>query len=296
MTKSYMNIPRGALVLEVGSGNNPNPRSDILVDRYPFHNGQRAGGFRIVVDRPLIAADGYSLPFKDKAFDYVICSHTLEHMEDPKKFVKEIMRVAKAGYIEVPSDVSERIFGWDFHLWYCRLVGKTLVLCKKKEGERLGGFFHRLIADTIWFRRFFEEHEGKFYIKYEWKQNIALRMDTKEPLKADIDALDHAAWQVLKQAKPNPLPDAVFYLAWMKRRIVRKAIKMARIFLWDTQRILLKEKIIERMMGLVVCPICTSDKLVRSGDTISCKKCDTGFPVVGAIPIMLSPAERKRGY
>ncbi len=87
-----MNIHPSDLVLEVGSGNNPNPRSDILVDRYLYDNGQRAGGFRIVVDRPFIIADGYKLPFKDKTFDYVICSHILEHMEDPEKFIAALRK------------------------------------------------------------------------------------------------------------------------------------------------------------------------------------------------------------
>ena len=39
-----MNIRATDLVLEIGSGNNPNPRSDILCDRYIHDNNQRAGG------------------------------------------------------------------------------------------------------------------------------------------------------------------------------------------------------------------------------------------------------------
>ena len=80
-----MNIRATDLVLEIGSGNNPNPRSDILCDRYIHDNNQRAGEFAAVIDRPLVVADGYRLPFKDKTFDYVICSHILEHMEGPAK-------------------------------------------------------------------------------------------------------------------------------------------------------------------------------------------------------------------
>ena len=37
----------------------------------------------------------YNLPFKDKQFNYVISSHTIEHIEDPVKFYNELKRVSK---------------------------------------------------------------------------------------------------------------------------------------------------------------------------------------------------------
>ena len=43
------------------------------------------------------------------------------------------MRVGNAGYIEVPSALSERVFGWDFHLWYCEKDGNRLVLRKSRK-------------------------------------------------------------------------------------------------------------------------------------------------------------------
>ena len=291
-----MNIKPRDIVLEVGSGNNPNPRSDILVDRYPFDNGQRAGGFRIVVDRPMVVADGYRLPFKDKTFDYVICSHILEHMEDPKGFLMEVARVAKAGYIEVPSAVSERVFGWNFHHWYCEKKGNTLVLQRKKEGEQFDGFFHRLIADQIWFRRFFEEHEGMFYVRYEWRDRPLIRVDDREPSKTALDTLDKMAWSLLKRAKPQGIEDSMFYISWMKRRIIRKVKKITRLFFWSIQRVPLNGNIVERIVACLTCPICGSGKLVRSNGKITCGKCTAVFPIVGVIPVMLTPVEQKKGY
>ncbi len=283
-----MNIAPSDLVLEVGSGNNPNPRSNILVDRYLYDNGQRAGGFRIVVDRPLIVADGYRLPFKDKSFDYVICSHILEHMKDPKKFIAEIVRVGKAGYIEVPSDISERIFGWNFHLWYCSFNGKTLTLRKKTEGERFDGFFHRLMARQIWFRRFFEEHEDAWYIKYEWKNRIRLVVGRRVPNNVFLKKRDDEAWKLLQQAETNLIDDRIFYLKWIKRRLLRKIKKMLRKILWELK--------VNPIVPLLVCPMCVSDRLINNHGTLICKRCNNSFPLVGSIPIMLSPAERKKGY
>jgi len=291
-----MNIKPKDLVLEVGSGNNPNPRSDILVDRYPFDNGQRAGGFRIVIDRPLVVADGYKLPFADKIFDYVICSHILEHMKDPMKFIAEIMRVGKAGYIEVPSDLSERIFGWNFHLWYCRLYKGRLELKKKKEGEQFGGFFHRLIARQIWFRRFFEEHEEKFYVKYEWNNKVKLSVSRVMPAKKFLDRLDSEAWKLLAQAKQDVSKDIIFYFFWMKRRGERKIKKIIRRLLWTMKKIIGAHHIVESFFSLFSCPMCSSDNFLRIGNNITCNNCHTTFPLVDVIPVMLAPKERKRGW
>lgn len=49
----------------------------------------------------LKVADGLSLPFPDASFDYVLCNKTLHHMgdQDSVQMVREIVRVAKRGYI-----------------------------------------------------------------------------------------------------------------------------------------------------------------------------------------------------
>lgn len=49
----------------------------------------------------LLVADGLNLPFPDRSFDVVLCSKTIHHMKDREAvdLVKEILRVAKLGYI-----------------------------------------------------------------------------------------------------------------------------------------------------------------------------------------------------
>jgi ubiquinone/menaquinone biosynthesis C-methylase UbiE len=44
----------------------------------------------------------FPYPFPDKHFDFLICSHVLEHLKDPVRTCSEFSRIAKAGYIEVP--------------------------------------------------------------------------------------------------------------------------------------------------------------------------------------------------
>lgn len=50
-------------------------------------------------------------PFPDKYFDVAVCSHTLEDIRDPLWVCSELTRVARRGYIEVPSRASESTVG-----------------------------------------------------------------------------------------------------------------------------------------------------------------------------------------
>ncbi|MDO8451753.1 MAG: methyltransferase domain-containing protein, partial [bacterium] len=212
-----MNIKPDDLVLEIGSGNNPNPRSDILCDRYLTDNSERAGGFPIVIDRPFVRCDAYALPFADKTFDYVICSHILEHMDDPKKFIAEVTRVGKAGYIEVPSAVSERIFGWSIHHWYCRVEKKGIILAPKSDGERFGGFFHRLIETQFWFRRYIDAHKDVIYSRLEWRESCPIRVE-KSTREAYLTRLDTEANIFLRGAVPRQGKDLAYFMQWLSRR------------------------------------------------------------------------------
>lgn len=42
-----------------------------------------------------VVASVYELPFKDEEFDIVLCCSVLEHLEDPRKAIAEMMRVLK---------------------------------------------------------------------------------------------------------------------------------------------------------------------------------------------------------
>ena len=47
----------------------------------------------------------YELPYKDNSFDLVICTEVLEHLEEPAKALKEILRVSKKYLIiSVPNE------------------------------------------------------------------------------------------------------------------------------------------------------------------------------------------------
>lgn len=46
--------------------------------------------------------DIYNLPFKDGQFERTLCSHTMEHVEQPERFFEELKRISKDVVLLVP--------------------------------------------------------------------------------------------------------------------------------------------------------------------------------------------------
>jgi len=107
-------LPHKAKVLEIGSGSNPWFRSDVLCEKFLDDDTER-GGPLVRDRRPLIEADACNMPFEDKSFDFVFCSHIMEHVEDVEGFLKEIQRVGKAGYLETSNYFFEQTVGTTTH-------------------------------------------------------------------------------------------------------------------------------------------------------------------------------------
>jgi SAM-dependent methyltransferase len=94
-------IPAGSAVLDVGSGHDACPRASVLADFFPGDTVHRDREIR--EDRPLVVCSVERLPFLKGAFDFVICSHVLEHVDSPLRAAEELARVARAGYVETPA-------------------------------------------------------------------------------------------------------------------------------------------------------------------------------------------------
>lgn len=75
----------------------------------------------------VLVRDIYNLPFDDKEFEYVLCSHTLEHVEDPEKFCNELQRISKNLTIVVPPlwDISASLMNIFQHRWIFLTFGKV---------------------------------------------------------------------------------------------------------------------------------------------------------------------------
>jgi len=160
-------------VLDVGGWHAPLNRADSVIDIMPFETRNRQGAIladiwpderftresymqRDICDTPW--------PFADKEFDFVLCSHTLEDVRDPIAVCREINRVAKAGYLEVPSRLVEstkgveRPFycGYYHHRWLCEVNGSEI---------------------SFMFKPAMLHAYRRFYFRKRWYQKINPRYD-----------------------------------------------------------------------------------------------------------------------
>ncbi|MBF0123429.1 MAG: class I SAM-dependent methyltransferase [Candidatus Omnitrophica bacterium] len=121
-------IKDGDRVLDVGCGAIPFPLATVVVDLHTGETSHRQAPL-VTNGKELVVADIQDLPFPDKSFDFVYCSHVLEHVKDPEKACRELMRVGKRGYIEVPSLMTDTLFAWakGMHRWFCVVIAGRLV-------------------------------------------------------------------------------------------------------------------------------------------------------------------------
>jgi len=132
LSKFDLRIKKKYNVLEVGSGHNPHPLSHTIVDKFlDDNNTHRSGKIKIFKNQKFLKADGEQLPFNNNEFDYSLCIHVLEHVENPDKFLSEQMRVAKRGYIETPSIIGEHLHPKESHKWVILNIDNTLILYDK---------------------------------------------------------------------------------------------------------------------------------------------------------------------
>jgi SAM-dependent methyltransferase len=178
-------VDHTALVLDVGSGDKPHWRADVLLDRYlgDEHGGQRSGAAAARVDRPLFDADAADMPFADKVFDYAICSHVLEHVERPDVVVAELTRVAKAGYIEVPEAASAKIVDFPSHLWWVTLEDGVLVFLAKSDAYFDADIDRYLSASGMRQRvaDLLDKHLDHRVIELPWTETVACRVVGSPP-------------------------------------------------------------------------------------------------------------------
>ncbi|NJD76622.1 MAG: hypothetical protein FIB08_05925 [Candidatus Methanoperedens sp.] len=132
-------------VLDIGSWEEVFPRANVIIDLNPYET--RKIKYR---DEPenftkdtWIYGDVcdtivWSI-FKDKEFDFAICSHILEDVRDPLFICSQLNRVAKAGYIECPSRFRECAkvnkkdphTGYDHHRWIMDVIDGELSFTPK---------------------------------------------------------------------------------------------------------------------------------------------------------------------
>ncbi|MDY0223118.1 MAG: class I SAM-dependent methyltransferase [Desulfobacterium sp.] len=97
----------------------------------------RVTGADIIIDSALQAenpnikfkeAQLANLPFKDDEFDTVICTHTLEHVQNIQKAIFELRRVARQRLIIVVPKQRPYRYTFDLHLHFFPYAGSLLMV------------------------------------------------------------------------------------------------------------------------------------------------------------------------
>jgi SAM-dependent methyltransferase len=108
-------------------------RHDLRVARYLLEIMRRRNEVRARVHWLQMA--GERLPFADAAFDRVICTETLEHVDDDAVLARELVRVLRPGGIlavSVPDEFSEKVF-WKLSKNYRTHAGGHVRIYERKR-------------------------------------------------------------------------------------------------------------------------------------------------------------------
>ena len=258
--------PKSALVLEVGSGGSPYARANVLIDAYAATRERHWAPF--ITDRPSVLGLGEALPFRDKSFDFVIASHVLEHSAEPERFLMELQRVAKAGYIETPDAFMERINPYWDHRSEVTVRNGVLEVRKKSswlpDPELVELYEER--AKTVIAGAVIPSNPFTFHTRFYWSNEIPFRVVNPE-----VDA----SWS------PPELEQTTHMQTSLRAKLGRLGLRVARNILSQTRR---NRQI--SLETLLQCPCCHSPQLKRGENSLACKGCGTGYRVVAGVPLM----------
>jgi hypothetical protein len=191
-------LDEDALVLDIGGWAKPFARADWVLDLMPYETrglyGSAGSGPERFTKETWIERDiceRQPFPFGDGEIDFCVCSHTLEDVRDPVWVCQEINRIAKAGYIEVPSRLEEQSYGvhgswvgWSHHRWLVDVGARGIELVAKpgmlqgREEFHFGQRFARALTaeervQTLFWEGGFECSERIFFEPQELDAYLA---------------------------------------------------------------------------------------------------------------------------
>jgi SAM-dependent methyltransferase len=263
LRRLYCPVGPDDLVLEVGSGGNPYFRANVLVDAY--ENTAERHWVPLVADRPMVMAFGEDLPFIDKAFDFVIASHVLEHSTDPARFLGELQRVAKAGYIEVPDAFMERINPYRDHRLEIT-VREGVLKIRRKNGPVVDHELVELYEDSAKFwvtRELIPRHPFSFHVRLYWRDHIDFEISGEEGSEAEV---------------PDNRPLAAPVKGTLRARFQQGVLGLVRRLFSQSAR----NSAID-VASLLRCTRCHAPKLIRNEGKLCCPDCKARFAVRNGI-------------
>ncbi len=167
-------------VLEIGPGSLPHSRSDVFLDIYENEDEnitklQRGNAEKLELNKPVIYYDGKIFPFKDNEFDYVICSHVVEHvpLENIALFLSELQRVAPNGYIEFPNIFYEMLCWTEVHVSLMNYRNNKILFFDKNKFK--SNYVHKAFREIYYgYENFYNinvlQFQELYFEGFEWKK------------------------------------------------------------------------------------------------------------------------------
>jgi SAM-dependent methyltransferase len=271
LRRLHVPVTRDALVLEVGSGGNPFSRANVLLDAYEV---TRERHFEALVrDRPFVLGMVERLPFRDDAFDFVIACHVIEHAIDVESCLREMQRVAKAGYVECPDAFFERINPYSDHrLEITQRNGELRIAPKPRwiKDPELVELYEAQVKPTRRWMRHLRENAFAFHMRLFWsREDGGIRYRLVEPLAAGEQQFDGGGESQAPNGARSRGP----------RELVRDALRRG---LSQSRR----NRAID-VVPLLRCVECGTGRIERSiGERICCFGCGAEYSTQGGVPRM----------
>lgn len=213
-------------VLEIGPGAQPHPRSDEFLEKiFDKEEALVQSGYATpaALHKKVHYYSGTRFPFEDNAFDYIICSHVIEHVPQNElpTFISEMKRVAKRGYIEFPTVFYEMVNYEPVHIWLMNRRDNKMLFMDKQLFE--SNNVHQVIRSMFYgkdkyLRGAFKRYKELFFIGFEWEQEINYEfVSTYNQLVSDADV---NYWKLFFDS--HTVEEAVAPNVSLLRRIARK--------------------------------------------------------------------------
>jgi SAM-dependent methyltransferase len=221
----------GDRVLDIGGWARPFNRADHVLDQEPYETrgyyglpaqGGEAERFtrETWVRRDICSREPF--PFGDKELDFVICSHTLEDIRDPLWVCSEMVRIAKAGYLEIPSRAAETSrgvepgqAGWSHHRWLIDIEGDHVRFMMK---------YHKIHSHwrLSFPRRFLRRMPERSQVQWLfWEGSFRFSEVTIH----GVDAMEAELERYVQATRPYPGPLLAADRAWRRARTLpRRAV------------------------------------------------------------------------
>lgn len=153
-------------ILDIGCGYTANKYSKVVSDVQDLSTFYKDKKFVRILEK--------KLPFKDNEFDFVITSHVIEHVEDFQFFIKEIERISRQGYIELPTRLEDNLVIENLkdHIWWFKYDDDLKILIASKKNQILEPFINVSTAKKL--ALIFRE---SLVLEILWENKIDYRID-----------------------------------------------------------------------------------------------------------------------